>query len=92
MIKDAKEERRKALEEVEELKKEKGILEAELGLVNAKLKEDVEKLRKKPRQISVRLSPEEFNALKKLAPNGDVEALITEQITFVAKYANGYAD
>lgn len=70
------------------LKKERGVLEAEIEHVRAALKDDVQKLRKKPREISMRLSPEQFKTLEKIASNGDVEDLIRDQITFICKYAS----
>jgi len=70
------------------LKKERGVLEAEIEHVRAALKDDVQKLRKKPREISMRLSPEQFKTLEKIASNGDVEALIREQITEICEYAS----
>jgi len=37
-------------------------LEAEIELVRESLKDDIQKLRKKPREISMRLSSEQFRA------------------------------
>ena len=64
----------------DKMEKEKGILEAEREIVRLALEEDVQKLRKKPREIRMRLSPEQFKALEKIAWNGDVEGLVRETI------------